>query len=216
MPRQYYDEQLAELKNHMLQLADMVETAIQEAVQALISQDAKKAEEIKKGDAEIDDQVHTIERLCYSILLRQSPVATDLREVSAALKMITDMERIGDHAEDISELTILMAGGAYPDIIKTVKKMADVVILMLREAVVSYLEKDTEKACWVIGKDDEADALFDTVKASIETLIRSGQSDAEQALDILMTAKYFERIGDHATNLAEGVLFYLTGKLPDD
>lgn len=216
MPREYYDKQMAELKNLMLQLADMVETAIQEAVQALISQDAKKAEEIKKGDEEIDEQVHTIERFCYSILLRQSPVAKDLREVSAALKMITDMERIGDHAEDISELTILMAGAAYPDIINTVKKMADVVILMLREAVVSYLEKDTEKACWVIGKDDEADALFDTVKASIETLIRSGQSDAEQALDILMTAKYFERIGDHATNLAEGVLFYLTGKLPDD
>lgn len=215
MPRNYYNLLLKELRNQVAYLANMIETAIQGAMDAMVEQDIEKAEMICRGDDMIDDQMHMIERQCFSLLLRQQPVAKDLREVSAALEMIRDMERIGDHAEDISELTILMAGSAYPDTIKTVEKMAQKVIGMLKESVDAYLNENSKKAEWVIEEDDAADTMFDAIKGSIAELIRTGNSDAEQALDILMTAKYLERIGDHATNIAEWALYSMTGDLPN-
>ena len=215
MPRNYYNLLLKELRNQVAYLANMIETAIQGAMDAMAEQDIEKAEMICRGDDMIDDQMHMIERQCFSLLLRQQPVAKELREVSAALEMIRDMERIGDHAEDISELTILMAGSAYPDTIKTVEKMAQKVIGMLKESVDAYLNENSKKAEWVIEEDDAADTMFDAIKGSIAELIRTGNSDAEQALDILMTAKYLERIGDHATNIAEWALYSMTGDLPN-
>ena len=215
MPRNYYNLLLKELRNQVAYLANMIETAIQGAMDAMAEQDIEKAEMICRGDDMIDDQMHMIERQCFSLLLRQQPVAKDLREVSAALEMIRDMERIGDHAEDISELTILMAGSSYPDTIKTVEKMAQKVISMLKESVDAYLNENSKKAEWVIEEDDAADTMFDAIKGSIAELIRTGTSDAEQALDILMTAKYLERIGDHATNIAEWALYSMTGDLPN-
>ena len=215
MPRNYYNLLLKELRNQVAYLANMIETAIQGAMDAMVEQDVEKAEMICRGDDMIDDQMHMIERQCFSLLLRQQPVAKDLREVSAALEMIRDMERIGDHAEDISELTILMAGTPYPETIKTVEKMAQKVIGMLKESVDAYLNENSKKAEWVIEEDDAADTMFDAIKGSIAELIRTGTSDAEQALDILMTAKYLERIGDHATNIAEWALYSMTGDLPN-
>lgn len=215
MPRNYYNLLLKELRNQVAYLANMIETAIQGAMDAMVEQDVEKAEMICRGDDMIDDQMHMIERQCFSLLLRQQPVAKDLREVSAALEMIRDMERIGDHAEDISELTILMAGTPYPETIKTVEKMAQKVISMLKESVDAYLNENSKKAEWVIEEDDAADTMFDAIKGSIAELIRTGTSDAEQALDILMTAKYLERIGDHATNIAEWALYSMTGDLPN-
>ncbi|MGN0325250.1 MAG: phosphate signaling complex protein PhoU [Lachnospiraceae bacterium] len=215
MPRNYYNLLLKELRNQVAYLANMIETAIQGAIDAMVEQDVEKAEMICRGDDMIDDQMHMIERQCFSLLLRQQPVAKDLREVSAALEMIRDMERIGDHAEDISELTILMAGTSYPDTIGTVEKMAQKVISMLKESVDAYLNENSKKAEWVIEEDDAADTMFDAIKGSIAELIRTGTSDAEQALDILMTAKYLERIGDHATNIAEWALYSMTGELPN-
>lgn len=216
MARDSYDAQLKGLKDQMVHLCTMIETAIQGAVSALLNQSVDKAEEIAGGDVEIDAQVRLIEQLCYSLLLRQQPVAKDLREVSAALKMITDMERIGDHAEDIAELTILMAQKLYADEVHIVEDMAKEVTVMLIDVIDAYVKSDDRKANRVIAQDDVVDELFDKVKVSIESLIKAGDANAEQDLDVLMVAKYFERIGDHATNIAEWVLFSMTGELPKD
>lgn len=216
MPRNYYNHLLKELKNQVSFLAHMIETAVQGAMEAMVEQDTKKAEMICRGDDMIDNQMHTIEQQCFSLLLRQQPVAKDLRDISAALEMIRDMERIGDHAEDISELTILMARNPYPDVIEKVETMGRKVISMLKESVEAYLGENLNKVEWVIAEDDVADTMFDEIKQAVADLIRNKTSDAEQALDILMTAKYMERIGDHATNIAEWVRYSITGELPKD
>ena len=214
MARMQYDRQLKELKNQMMQLGSMVESAIQGAINAFINQDAEKAKEIIQGDDKVDAQVRMIEQMGYALLLKQQPVAGDLRNVSAAMKMITDLERIGDHAEDISELTILMTGQTYSEVVRFVEDMAKETTIMLNHSIDAYVEGDMEKAQDVIRRDDVVDRLFDGAKASISEQIKQGGTDAEQALDILMAAKYFERIGDHATNIAEWVLFAQTGILP--
>jgi len=216
MARKHYEAQLKELKEQMIRLGGMVEDAISGAVHAFATQNVEKAGEIAQGDDKIDAQVRLLEQLCYNLLLRQQPVAGDLREVSAVLKMLTDVERIGDHAEDLSELTILMAGRPYPEEVQFVKDMAKEATIMLAHSIDAYVEGDMDKAQGVINRDDVVDVLFDEAKASISELIKKEGTDAEQALDILMAAKYFERIGDHATNIAEWVLFSKTGILPKD
>lgn len=216
MAREYYGMQLKELKNQMLLLGSMIEGVIEDTVKALASQDIEKAKEIAAGDDKVDRLVHQIEEQCYSLLLRQQPVARDLREVSAALKMITDMERIGDHGTDISELTILMSENPYPDEIRMIEEMSKAAMVMLIEAVDAFAQADAKKAAAVIEKDDIVDELFLKVKDSIALSAKTSGTDAKQELDLLMVAKYFERIGDHATNIAEWVLFGITGELPKD
>lgn len=216
MAREYYGQQLKELKNRMLLLGSMIEGVIEDTVRALVSQDIEKAKEIAAGDDKVDKLVRQIEEQCYSLLLRQQPVARDLREVSAALKMITDMERIGDHGTDISELIILMSENPYPEEIGMIEEMSKEAMIMLIEAVDAFAQADAKKAEAVIGKDDIVDALFLKVKDSIALSLKTSETDAKQELDLLMAAKYFERIGDHATNIAEWVLFGITGELPKD
>lgn len=216
MARLNYDLQLKELKNQTMLLGSMIEEVIQGTIQALVKQDVEKAREIASGDEKIDEQVRHIEEECYTILLRQQPIARDLRAVSAALKMITDMERIGDHGADISELTILMSSVAYPEEIRLVEQMAKETTVMLIEAVDAFSEENAEKAKAVILRDDVVDELFLAVKKSISNTIKTCDTDARQELDLLMVAKYFERIGDHATNIAEWVLFSITGELPQN
>lgn len=216
MAREYYGQQLKELKNRMLLLGSMIEGVIEDTVRALVSQDIEKAKEIAAGDDKVDKLVRQIEEQCYSLLLRQQPVARDLREVSAALKMITDMERIGDHGTDISELIILMSENPYPEEIGMIEEMSKEAMIMLMEAVDAFAQADAGKAEAVIGKDDIVDALFLKVKDSIALSLKTSETDAKQELDLLMAAKYFERIGDHATNIAEWVLFGITGELPKD
>ncbi|MCM1233449.1 MAG: phosphate signaling complex protein PhoU [Ruminococcus flavefaciens] len=216
MAREYYGLQLKELKNQMLLLGSMIEGVIEDTVRALVSQDIEKAKEIAAGDDKVDRLVRRIEEQCYSLLLRQQPVARDLREVSAALKMITDMERIGDHGTDISELTILMSGNPYPDEIRMIEAMSKEAMVMLIEAVDAFAQADAKKAGAVIEKDDIVDELFLKVKDSIALSVKTSETNAKQELDLLMVAKYFERIGDHATNIAEWVLFGITGELPKD
>ena len=213
MAREYYDVQLRELKNQMLHLGSMIEETIQGAVCALVKQDVKKAEKIAKGDDKIDELVRCIEQHCYMLLLRQHPMASDLRDVSAALKMITDMERIGDHGADISEITILMSDEPYPDVIKLIEQMSKETMLMLIDAVSAFDEQDEKKANMVIEKDDVIDDMFLNIKQSIEKDILK-KEEIKHELDLLMVAKYFERIGDHATNIAEWVLFSITGEMP--
>ena len=206
-----YDMQLKELKNQMLLLGSMVEDVIQETIRALTCQDTKKAGEIASGDEKINEQVRKVEQQCYTILLRQQPIAKDLRAVSAALKMLTDMERIGDHGADISELTLLMSNSTYPGEIRLIEEMAKETSIMLIEAVDAFAQQDSDKAQHVIDNDDNVDRLFVSVKDAIARSIQTDSADPMQLLDLLMVAKYLERIGDHATNIAEWVLFAVTG-----
>lgn len=214
MARVNYETQLKELKNQMMLLGSMIENVIHGTVQALVKRDTVRAEKIASGDEEINEQVRVIEQQCYSLLLRQQPIAKDLRAVSAALKMITDMERIGDHGADISELIVSMNEEMYPEDIHLIEQMAKETAVMLIEAVDAFAEQDREKAEGVIAKDDQVDELFVKVKESIAASLKKSDTNAMTELDLLMVAKYFERIGDHATNIAEWVLFSITGEFP--
>lgn len=212
MPRTSFKKQLEQLNDQMITMGSMIENAIETAITALVSQDTDRAEETIAYDVEIDAQERNIEQLCYKLLLMQQPVAGDLRIVSATMKMITDMERIGDQAADISELTLLMAGKPYIREISDIEQMAKQTTVMVTNSVDAYVNRDLDLARKVIQMDDEVDELFNKVKKEIIAEIRSGHDDGEQTTDLLMVAKYFERIGDHATNIAEWVIFSLTGE----
>lgn len=210
--RSKFDEQLKKLNEEMMHMGSMIEESIQKAIEAFIHQDADSAKAIMEGDSEIDREQKKIESLCFNLLMQQ-PVARDLRTISAAMKMVTDMERIGDHAADISEMTILMSSDKpYRVNIEHVKSMASETMLMLIRAIEAYVEKNNDKAHIVMKQDDVVDDLFDKVKAELIDFIREHPEDGEQAEDLLMVAKYFERIGDHATNIAEWVEFALDDK----
>lgn len=210
--RNRFDRQLEQLNNDMIEMGNMIEKAISEAVVALVSQDVEKAKVAIDGDDEIDHQERKIESLCLRLLLQQQPVARDLRQISSALKMITDMERIGDHAADISEITISLASQPYIKKLEHIQEMAKETMGMLVDAVGAFVEKNQEKAEAVIKRDDVVDALFCTVKKDLIGLIHQDPENGEQAADLLMVAKYFERIGDHATNISEWVIFSITGE----
>ena len=212
MPRTNFKKQLEQLNDQMITMGSMIENAIETAIAALVSQDTERAEEAIAYDMEIDAQERNVEQLCYKLLLMQQPVASDLRLVSATMKMITDMERIGDHAADISELTIFMAGKPYIGEISDIEQMAKQTTVMVTNSVDAYVNRDIDLARKVIQMDDEVDDLFNKVKKEIIGEIRIGSDDGEQTTDLLMAAKYFERIGDHATNIAEWVIFSLTGE----
>ena len=207
-----FDEQLKQLGEEMTHMGSMIETAIQDAVQALLNHDVKTAQRIMKEDDLVDQEQKKIENLCFQLLIQQQPVARDLRTITAAMKMVTDMERIGDHAADISELTIAMAGTPYRLRGDNIKRMAAETIVMLLDAVDSYVNKDMEKARKVIVHDDVVDGLFVKVKADLISVIRENPEYGEYAADLLLVNKYLERIGDHATNIAEWVIFALDNK----
>ena len=209
--RSKFDEQLKILNQEMMFMGSMIEDSIQKAIDALMSQDKELARKIMESDSDVDHEQKKIEGICFNLLMQQQPVARDLRGISAAMKMVTDMERIGDHASDISEITIMLADKPYVLEQDDIKKMASETVLMLIRSIEAYVEKDMEKAKKVIKHDDVVDDLFDKVKSEIIEMIRKEPEDGEQATDMLMIAKYFERIGDHATNIAEWVLYYLTG-----
>ena len=162
-----------------------------------------------ESDIEIDRYQKKIEGICFDLLIQQQPVARDLRTVTAAMKMVTDMERIGDHAADISEMTILMGDNSRIDQYSHIKKMSSETMLMLNHSIEAYVEKNIEKAKEVIEHDDVVDELFSEAKKDIISLILNNPKEGEEATDLLMVAKYFERIGDHATNIAEWVIFSL-------
>ena len=209
--RNRFDRQLERLNDEMIEMGSMIESAIEKAVSALVTQDVEKAKTAIKADDEIDHQERDIENLCLKLLLQQQPVASDLRQISSALKMITDMERIGDHAADISEITIMMAGKPYIKKLEHIQEMAKETMQMLVNAVDAYVEKNMQKAQEVIKRDDVVDELFNQVKTELIQLIHEDADAGEQAADLLMVAKYFERIGDHATNISEWVIFSITG-----
>lgn len=205
--RSKFDEQLNQLNDEMMRMGTMIEDSIEKAIDALVNQKVTLAEEIMARDEDIDRQQKKIESICLNLLMRQQPVARDLRTISAAMKMVTDMERIGDHAADISEITVMLGNQPYPFSLDLIKKMATETMIMLIRSIEAYVEKDIGKAQSVIKHDDIIDALFDEVKQKLITLIHEAPDNGEQATDFLMIAKYFERIGDHATNISEWVIF---------
>src|SRR5699024_9184224 len=189
----------------------LCEQAISRAYQVLMEEDPQAAQELRKKDAAIDEKEREIESRCLKLLLQQQPVASDLRQVSAALKMITDMERIGDQASDIAEIvqtTHLKAPGENIRL----KDMAQITQRMVSKSVDAYVKQDLGIARQVIREDDLVDHLFEEVKNELVCALKDGTSSGEQSLDYLMIAKYYERIGDHATNIAEWVEFSITGQ----
>lgn len=210
--RSKFDKQLAELNKEMIEMGRMIVQSISLAIQALTNKDEKLAKTIMEGDEEIDHAQKKIETICFNLLIQQQPVAKDLRTVTAAMKMVTDMERIGDHAADISEMTIFMGENSHLEKFKHISKMAEETVLMLNRSLEAYVERNQEKAQEVIEHDDIVDSLFDKVKKDIIGLIQDSPEDGEEATDLLMVAKYFERIGDHATNIAEWVIYSLGEK----
>ena len=210
--RSKFDEQLHLLNQEMMQMGSMIEYSIQKAINALIDQNVELAKKIMDNDTQIDHEQKKIENLCFNLLMQQQPVAKDLRVISAAMKMVTDMERIGDHAADISEMTILMSKTKYIPNLEHINRMASETVQMLIRSIEAYVEKDMKKAVDVIASDDVVDDLFDKNKAELIEQIQRDPQSAESAADMLMVAKYFERIGDHATNIAEWVIFALDDK----
>ncbi len=210
--RSKFDEQLHLLNQEMMQMGSMIEDSIQKAINALIDQNVELAKKIMDNDTQIDHEQKKIENLCFNLLMQQQPVAKDLRVISAAMKMVTDMERIGDHAADISEMTILMSKTKYIPNLEHINRMASETVQMLIRSIEAYVEKDMNKAVDVIASDDVVDDLFDKNKAELIEQIQREPQSAESAADMLMVAKYFERIGDHATNIAEWVIFALDDK----
>ena len=209
--RSRFDEQLAILNRELIEMGALCEEAIALAAKALTDKDKTMAAKVAAMDAEIDQKERNIESMCLKLLLQQQPVARDLRQISAALKMITDMERIGDQAEDISEIVITL-DGRYAENSALLKGMAESTIQMVTESVDAYVKRDTALAQQVIKMDDIVDDYFDQVKAELISKIAGEPADGEYALDLLMIAKYLERIGDHAANIAEWVLFSVSGK----
>ena len=210
--RSKFDEQLHLLNQEMMQMGSMIEDSIQKAINALIDQNVELAKKIMDNDTQIDHEQKKIENLCFNLLMQQQPVAKDLRVISAAMKMVTDMERIGDHAADISEMTIRMSKTKYIPNLEHINRMASETVQMLIRSIEAYVEKDMKKAVDVIASDDVVDDLFDKNKAELIEQIQREPQSAESAADMLMVAKYFERIGDHATNIAEWVIFALDDK----
>jgi len=207
-----FDEQLTELNDMLLEMAALVEKTITMASKALIEQDTELAKKVIAIETDVEKKEKDIETLCLKLLLQQHPVATDLRLVSSALKMITDMERIGDQAADISEIVVAMDGAPYAQKLIPIQKMATATVKMVTESIDAYVKKDLKLAEAVIKYDDVVDEHFAKVKLDLMELIRSNSPHSEQSVDLLMIAKFFERIGDHACNIAKWVVYSISGK----
>ncbi len=207
--RDKFDEQLLELNREMTKMGNMIEESIAKAVEALYKRDHDLAKRIMESDTKIDRAQKKIEDICFNLLIQQQPVARDLRNITAAMKMVTDMERIGDHAADISEMSLYIGEGRDLPKFEHINQMASETVMMLNWSIEAYVSKDRKKANEVISHDDVVDRLFDEVKQDIIKLIQEKPQEGEEATDLLMVAKYFERIGDHATNIAEWVIYSL-------
>ena len=210
MIRSRFDEQLELLNRELIEMGALCEQAISMAARALMSGDTALAAQITPLDGEIDQMERDVESRCLKLLLQQQPVAKDLRQVSAALKMVTDMERIGDQASDIAEIIGFLKGRGGEDC-AFIGQMGEATIRMVSGSIDAFVRRDTRLADEVIAHDDIVDAYFLKVKTALIQYIAASPDDGEYALDLLMIAKYFERIGDHAVNIAEWVLFAVTG-----
>jgi phosphate transport system protein len=209
--RTRFDEQLVQLNNTLLEMGALIEHAISQSTKALVTHDTEAAQKVIDGDEIIDNKEREIESLCLKLLLHQHPMASDLRQISSALKMITDMERIGDQAADIAELCMYMAAQPHIEKLDYIVEMAEATIKMLKDSIDAFVKKDLRLAKSVIAYDDVVDKLYYKIKQELIILVHDDVKNGEQAFDLLQIAKYYERIGDHAVNLAEWVIFSITG-----
>ncbi|MCI6442439.1 MAG: phosphate signaling complex protein PhoU [Spirochaetia bacterium] len=215
--RERYEEELKKLNASIISMGKMIEIAIEGSVLALMEWDLASCDEIIKNDDAIDEMEKEIEQLCVRLLLQQQPMASDLRMVTAALKMVTDMERIGDHAGDIADLikqmgngkTIANSMGKYAN--AKLEQMCSEIQKMLYNSISAYIDRDVSKAKDVIANDDIVDELYFKLKREFVRQIQIKIENGEEIADFLLIAKYFERIGDHATNIAEWVIYSITG-----
>ena len=207
-----FDKELEALHVELIEMGSLIESAIVSCVEGLTEKNMGKAKQTMLFEQEVDEKEKAIERRCLKLLLQQQPVATDLRMISTALKMITDMERIGDQASDIAEITIRLIDVPYIKKLIDIPKMATGTIHMVKGSIDAFIRRDLDMAYDVIAYDDVVDDLFNTVKNDLIHMIHEDVNNGEQAIDLLMVAKYFERIGDHAVNIAEWVVFSITGE----
>lgn len=212
MKQSRFEKQLIALNEQMVQMGSMVEQSIEMAASALVKQDTEKADQVIEYATDVSNQARQIEGMCMKLLLCQQPVARDLRMISSALKMITDMERIAVQSAEISELTIRMAQTPYIKKLEHVQEMAKEIILMVVKSIEAFVNRDLEQAQGVIEMDDIVDDLFISIKNELIQMINADQRNGEQATDLLMIGKYFERIGDHAVNIAQWVTYSITGE----
>lgn len=205
-----FEEQLEEMHVELIKMGSLCEKAITLSVKALESGTEEEIRQVSLADEEIDQKERDVENICMRLLLLQRPFAGDLRKISAALKMISDMERIGDQAADIADMAPYLVSSEFQSKVH-ITAMGKATVKMVTESVDAYVKEDLDLANQVIGEDDVVDEMFTKVKTELIDLIYKREIDAKAALDLLMTAKYFERIGDHAVNIAEWVVFSITG-----
>ena len=208
--RNKFDSQLEKLNLELITMGALCEDAISASVKAMTYGDEALCEKVFAADSEIDQKEHDIEAICMKLLLQQQPVARDLRVISSALKMISDMERIGDQASDIAEITKFIKNSNVKSRVH-ISDMAAAAIKMVTDSVDSFVKKDLSLARSVMEYDDKVDNLFDCVKDELVRLIAEDRANGEFCIDLLMIAKYLERIGDHAVNIAEWVEYSITG-----
>ena len=209
--RRAFEEELESLKLELVKMCRITEDMISDSITALVTKDKELATSVPPRDREVDEYELDIERQCMKILLRRQPVADDFREVSTALKLITDVERIGDQASDIAEIVISLSDRNYIKDIVHLKAMGELGVRMARESVESFIKNDAALADRIIAADDEMDELFCVVKDELIELIKADSGNADQAIAFMMIAKYLERIGDHAVNVCEWTKYFETG-----
>jgi phosphate transport system protein len=210
--RHFFERELEELHLQLIKMSSLVEESIENTIIALKKQDVELARKIFRGDDIIDDMEKKIEKICLNLIARQQPLAKDLRSISTALKIITDMERIADHSADIAEITIRMANMKYIKPLIDIPKMAELARQMVNKAIDSYVRQDTKLAQEVCDSDDAVDELFSKITLELINLMKNDTETVEQAIDFMFIAKYLERMADHATNIGEWVVFNVTGE----
>lgn len=209
--RNKYEEELLTVKDELLQMCGMVENAIEKAINALVNRDLETSKKLILEDKNVDNLERIIEQDCLKILLMEHPVASDFREISAILKMITDLERIGDHASDISEISLQIGKEEPIKKFEHLQLMATSSITMVKDSVQSYINRDLDTAISLNKRDDKIDLLFEEIKEELINLIKNDSKNADQAILLLLIAKYLERVGDHAVNIGEWVEYAIKG-----
>lgn len=213
--RKQYDLELDELNTQLIKMAATVEQAVADAMTALKNRDKALAISVSNNDRDVDRMERQIEDMCLMLLLKQQPVAGDLRFISAALKIITDLERIGDHAQDICEISLTMDDKPLSVTTDLITRMFEESTAMIKMAVDAFITKDEDLATQCINHDDVVDGLFSQVREKLIDKLQNGKEDPQESVDLLQIAKYLERVGDHAQNIGEWVIFSLTGHHKD-
>ena len=211
--RKTFDAGLQVLNYEMIDMAAAAEDAIDVVTESLASGDDEAAKSAVEVTRHMDEMERDIENRCLRLLLQQQPVARDLRTISAALKMVTDLQRIGDQCSNIAEISLLLTGQKQTSALAHIRTMSQKAGVMVKRAIFAYVNRDTDAARAVIALDDEIDELFRTIKAELVELIVENRQEADQAIDLIIIAKYLERIADHAVNIAQWAIFCVTGEI---